>query len=664
MKASVIFFLASALFIYGPVSATAEITGELELTGSDLRQQAAPGETIEFTFNVRNHADSARTVYLAYSDFHGWAISCPDQASAPANDKVRVTLSVRLPTNGTAINDFITVTATAGEDVATLELFARRTWFTGAEAPVDILLATAIFDPDNNVFWSVGGNNNEDLIYGVMSYNPATDAWEDDYAQPVESATGGGVCLLNGRIYMVGGYKDDFETLTNAMQIYDIASDQWTMGAPMDDESGLLTPGCVCDPDRDRVWIVGGMNGGFIPTMKVQYYDINENEWTSSGLARFLHPFWSVRAIYHKNTIRVVSLSNISFYDIEANDWHDDIALPYDRIETAYDHFGEYEYMVGGWKFGPIGDIASDYSVIYRSIESGGDWAFDTLLLPKALGPTSGAFDDQGRFFMFGGLQAGYGRGDILSDVFEYPVIEGLPDDHYADETPETVMGYDDGDPEVEFYINCTPCSLVQGFQPKLYPVRLLDFSWRNGDSPDSYPYTPHRLVVYYDEVADGIPQSDVPIFRSDLIGIGESNSWNTVDLSYVAELQGPIESGEVFIGFEYVNPNSVRPYIGFDADSAPVDRIWYKIDGTWESSMSHGKVGVMLMRAGVEFIGEMPDDDSDDDTASPDDDSNDDPPDLDDDNDEGDDDDAQPDDGNAENASNDDDNGDGACCW
>ena len=635
MKTFALFISAILMLLCHSIPAFAEITGELHLSSSRLTKQAAPGEVIGFSFNVRNHADSDRDVYLDFSDFHGWAISAPDQVFAPANDKVVVDFTVRMPTNGSAGNDFITVTATADTDVASLKFLARRTWYEPTESPADTLMATAVYDSQQNLFWIVGGNDNEDLIHGVSSYDPETGVWNDEYADPDILVTNGGACMIDGRIFMVGGIQEDFSyiNLTNALQIYNTGTGRWRFGEPIDEEKGIMSPGIACDPDRGRVWVVGGMNGNLRPLMKVRYYDILNDEWVSEGIALFPNPFWSVRAIYHNGALRTVSLYNLNSYDIETNTWSDLGILPYERVETAYGLHGKHEYMVGGWRFGQYGEIVSDYSAIYRSVETEEDWQFDELIMPAALGPTTGAFGDQGKFYMFGGLSTGAGEGEFLTRVFEYPLAEGIPDDNYAGESPETMLAYDDGDSEYEFSIACTPCSIVQGFEPKLYPVRLKSFSWWTKEGSNLYDYTPHRIVVYYDAVADGIPQSNTPFYRSELIEDGEDDTWNTFDLSDAPILQTPVDSGEIFIGLEYINtsPLSVRPLLGFDMDSAPVNRTWYKVQGTWESTMISGKVGVMMMRAGIEFLGEMPDeidDDADDDLnddASDDDDLNDD---------------------------------------
>jgi Kelch motif len=613
-----LFFLASVVFVSLSTAEPVEMQEFLHLSAYVRDLQAAPGDIVSFILNLRNYSELDRNVSLDYTDFHGWVISGPDQVFVPATDKATVEFSVRLPTTGTAVNDHITVTATSLIDVATLEYIVRRTWFERTASPTKTLMAASIYDPQLNAFWVVGGNDNDYLNFGLTMYNPVTDLWRDNFAQPDILVTGAGACLLDEHIYMVGGGLEDIVTFTDALQIYDVAADSWSMGPPMGEPSGLMSMGIACDPDRNRVWVVGGINSDFVPLYTVRYYDVAQDEWVSEGIASFQHPFWSIRSIYYKGFLRTVSLSNVSSYNIETNVWSDTGSLPYARVDTAYDRYGEYEYMVGGWRFGGMGEIVSDYSTIFRSIETGGDWTFHELVLPEALGPTSGAFGDQGRFFVFGGLSGGYGSGGISSKLYEYPLIEGMPDDHHAGESPETMLAYDDGELETEFYLTCTPCSVVQGFVPKLYPVKLLNFSWYNGLSGDQYPYTPHRIVVYRDYIVDGIPQSNTPIYRSELVEDGESNSWNTIDLSMEPELQSPIDAGEVFIGFEYFNPSpmSYRPSLGFDADSGPVERTWFNVQGQWRPAMSdgEGKVGVMMMRAGIEFLGEMPDDDVDDD--------------------------------------------------
>jgi N-acetylneuraminic acid mutarotase len=73
----------------------------------------------------------------------------------------------------------------------------------------------------------------------MFVYDPATDQWTgtDSIPQGVNHA---GLVHLNGRLYLVGGFRDNTFQPTGALRIYDIASRQWSNGASLPTARGAL----------------------------------------------------------------------------------------------------------------------------------------------------------------------------------------------------------------------------------------------------------------------------------------------------------------------------------------------------------------------------------------------------------------------------------------
>lgn len=108
-----------------------------------------------------------------------------------------------------------------------------NSWTTLAPMPLGsryALGAAAI----NGKIYAVGGIHIGDsaILSRLEVYDPATNTWATKTSMPTphhDALVG----TINGKLYVAGGVVDSANTSTTALHIYDPATDNWSTGAPM-----------------------------------------------------------------------------------------------------------------------------------------------------------------------------------------------------------------------------------------------------------------------------------------------------------------------------------------------------------------------------------------------------------------------------------------------
>jgi hypothetical protein len=129
----------------------------------------------------------------------------------------------------------------------------------------------------DKVFY-LGGEFNYNANY---SYDPNTNTWSVMAPIPTGVIQHGAV-EYNNKIYLFGGVLSNQSTVTDLVQIYDIATDTWTTGTPMPETRNQF--GTALDLSNGQVYIIGGKQGyannaaPFFDNTWV--YDIATDSWT------------------------------------------------------------------------------------------------------------------------------------------------------------------------------------------------------------------------------------------------------------------------------------------------------------------------------------------------------------------------------------------------
>src|SRR5205823_9718263 len=167
-----------------------------------------------------------------------------------------------------------TPTATA---TATPTCGGAATWQPGPAQPPARYAFQAALGTDNLLY--VAGGQTADampIVYNQVSrYNNTTNTWSNVAPPPVALGQGT-IGAWNGKIYVAGGFIGG-TSVTNALRIYDIATNTWTSGANMPTSPGVeAAAGAVVN---GKFYVMGGDD--FTNSLNTTFiYDIATNTWT------------------------------------------------------------------------------------------------------------------------------------------------------------------------------------------------------------------------------------------------------------------------------------------------------------------------------------------------------------------------------------------------
>ena len=158
--------------------------------------------------------------------------------------------------------------------------YTTNTWSNVAPLPVP--LGQGSIGASNGKIYLAGGFiGGTNVTNALRIYDIASNTWTSGANIPtspgVEAAAG---AVVNGKFYVMGG--DDFTNGLNTTFIYDIATNTWTMGATLPD-SRTNTYGTA---SNGLIYVYGGVIlPGFTTTDTLLRYDPVANSWTDLGSA-------------------------------------------------------------------------------------------------------------------------------------------------------------------------------------------------------------------------------------------------------------------------------------------------------------------------------------------------------------------------------------------
>jgi N-acetylneuraminic acid mutarotase len=246
------------------------------------------------------------------------------------------------------------------------------TWET--RAPVPEARTEGSATTDGNLVYLVGGfqpgtgAGPAPAPRALLAYDPAADGWTAVDTIP-EGVNHAGFAALNGRLYVVGGYRDTTFQPTGTVRVYDLASGTWSTAAPLRTPRGALAVVAL----DGRLHAIGGNvsdttgllaedhgiigQDGSVATHEV--YDPGTNTWSRA------RPMITSRnhlgAAVANGRIYVVGgrlngdfeLRSHEVYDPGTGEWSAIEALPTGRSGIAVVSHRNMVYVFGGETFGP-----------------------------------------------------------------------------------------------------------------------------------------------------------------------------------------------------------------------------------------------------------------------------------------------------------------------
>jgi hypothetical protein len=187
-------------------------------------------------------------------------------------------------------NNLYTFAGVSGSIIASAQKFNGTTWSSIASVPVALEFPTAVSD-GTSAYIINGVNGSGTSVNTLYRYNPATNTY--DTLAPSSTATWNHASVyLNGKIYKIGGYVSSASTSTssNAVEIYDIASNTWSAGAPYPVAQGWMS----AFAQGNFIYVAGGVAAetGSTASLKTYRYDPATNTWDDAAIADLPNSRW------------------------------------------------------------------------------------------------------------------------------------------------------------------------------------------------------------------------------------------------------------------------------------------------------------------------------------------------------------------------------------
>lgn len=259
-----------------------------------------------------------------------------------------------------SVGDRIYVTHGFGNtgDSNTTQIYdiATDTWSVGAPANVPRSEGTAAAHA-GKVF-CIGGRTPGSETSNEI-YDPASNTWTAGAPMPTPRS-GFSLAAHSGRLFAIGGGtlrsapRSGIETGLN--EIYNIASDSWSVGAPM--PTARMDISSVAH--GDRIYVVGGWSlrncGGTCNVLEI--YNIAKDTWTQGAPMPTRRSSLAVET--KGNTLFAIAgalqsgmLTNVvEAYNINKNTWSPFVAKPTATGETFAVNHGDKVFVIGGGFFG------------------------------------------------------------------------------------------------------------------------------------------------------------------------------------------------------------------------------------------------------------------------------------------------------------------------
>ena len=202
-------------------------------------------------------------------------------------------------------------------------------------------------------FKQAGGN--AEAPRALFAYQSGEDRWEQqgDIPQGVNHA---GFVHLQGKLYLIGGYRENtFEPIPD-VYIYDLETRSWHSGSPMPTPRGALALAVI----GGRIHALGGAQGqrGSVTTHEV--YDPTRDSWSGAAAmptARDHHG----AAVFDGKIHVVAGRAGRDFtktvhevYDPAADSWREAAPVPTGRSGIAVVLHEGRIYVFGGETFGAV----------------------------------------------------------------------------------------------------------------------------------------------------------------------------------------------------------------------------------------------------------------------------------------------------------------------
>lgn len=192
------------------------------------------------------------------------------------------------------------------------------------------------------------------FLFGIpLASTQAEDlgAWQTLAPTPT-ARTEVGVTLLNGNIYVIGGFTP--EGITGRVEVYDPATQEWSEAAPLPRALHHVAAVTV----NGRIYVIGGFaTGMWTPVNSVYEYDPGLNKWTEKARMPTARGALSAGVVdgkiyaiggAFKKFFRLTNTGANEVYDPKTNEWDKRVNLPTPRDHLTVSVVNGKLYAIGG----------------------------------------------------------------------------------------------------------------------------------------------------------------------------------------------------------------------------------------------------------------------------------------------------------------------------
>ena len=161
-----------------------------------------------------------------------------------------------------------------------MELFRGAfTYQNGTRAQRETLERSVKRRRGNEQLYVVGGRGaGNSWLSSVVRYNAEEDRW-DDVAAMATARSSAGVCVLDGKLYAVGGRDAGGYSVLSSAERYSAAEDRWEDVAAMSTARNGAGVGVL----DGKLYAVGGYGGGSSSLSSVVRYSAEEDSWEAAA---------------------------------------------------------------------------------------------------------------------------------------------------------------------------------------------------------------------------------------------------------------------------------------------------------------------------------------------------------------------------------------------
>jgi len=247
---------------------------------------------------------------------------------------------------------------------------ATDTWTTKTSKPTpDHAFGTAVWQ---NKIYCISGGVNE-------VYDPATDIWESKTPMPT-SRKGLDANVVDDKIYLIGGTWDDpstddpYDDASNKTEVYDASTDTWSTATPLPTPVWSYASAVV----DNKIYVIGGSGYIIYPGDMLmphlfdltQIYDPATDTWSLGdpipNLGFALFAAGATTGVFAPKRIYVIggatTVGTNQIYDPETDTWTYGADLPTPRYMLAVAVVNDRIYALGGVT-GPSTSMGPYYAV-------------------------------------------------------------------------------------------------------------------------------------------------------------------------------------------------------------------------------------------------------------------------------------------------------------